>query len=404
MTALSSCQPNALSVESGQADGPLAVRVALLVNMISPYELPVLTELSRRVAKLTVLVSTPMESNRNWRPDFGSLDVRVQRTWTWQGTWRHATGFRDRQFVHFPWDTFAQLRSLRPDAILSYELGFRSASSALYRVTHNHTRLVLRAALSEHTERGRGLLRRLLRHWLIRRADAFAVNGTSAARYLQTMGCAPRRTFHVPYVAIETSLYHGPPTRSGAAAHRLIYVGQLVERKGILPFTERLVRWAAGHADRQVEFVIVGSGPLQPALAALPLPANLSLRMLGERSAAEMPDVWSEAGILVIPTLADEWALVVNEAMASGLPVLGSLYSQAVLDLCRDGETGWTFRPDAPHEVERAIDQAMAASPQQLDAMRASARRQVEHLTPGYAAAQLVRAIRCALHPARAEP
>ena len=43
------------------------------------------------------------------------------------------------------------------------------------------------------------------------------------------------------------------------------------------------------------------------------------------------------SGIFVLPTLADEWGLVVNEAMASGLPVLGSVYSQAAHELCGDG-------------------------------------------------------------------
>ena len=56
-----------------------------------------------------------------------------------------------------------------------------------------------------------------------------------------------------------------------------------------------------------------------------------------------------KVGVLVFPTLADEWGLVVNEALAAGVPVLGSLYSQAVEELVRDGENGWTFRPDRMH-------------------------------------------------------
>src|SRR5207249_4625429 len=101
-------------------------------------------------------------------------------------------------------------------------------------------------------------------------------------------------------------------------------------------------------------------------------------------------------GILAFPTLADEWGIVVNEALASGLPVLGRVYSQAVEELVRDGKNGWTFRPDRSDELFAALDRALTAPKTRLDEMRAEARRSVEHLTAEFVGQRIVDAIRLA--------
>src|SRR5436190_875726 len=88
---------------------------------------------------------------------------------------------------------------------------------------------------------------------------------------------------------------------------------------------------------------------------------NLALRR------KEYSEFYSQAGILVFPTLADEWGLVVVEAMAAGLPVLGSLHSQAVEDLVTDGLDGWTFRPDDCASLRSALNRALGASAEEID-------------------------------------
>lgn len=406
----------------------LAGHVVLLTNFIPPYRLPVYTELARRVEKLTILLSTPMESNRSWTPDWGELEVRVQRTLTINRPWRHAAGFQDTLRIHVPYDTLSTLRALRPDAIISAELGFRSAFSAIYSALLRRTPLVLWATLSDHTEQGRGWLRACLRCWLLARAGAVVVNGESGARYIERFGFDRRRVCRVPYVALPGLFERLPSTRPAGAAHRMLYVGQLIERKGLTPFVAALSRWAGDHPERQVVFDLAGSGPVERELRVIALPPNLSLNFLGECNYARLAEAYAAAGIFAFPTLADEWGLVVNEALAAGLPVLGSRYSQAVEELCRDkhagaterdangrlslrertcflgakdDSTGWTFRPDAADEMAAAIDRALSTSVDELNAMRAAARAAVEPLTPKYAVDGLLQAVRTAMNKER---
>jgi glycosyltransferase involved in cell wall biosynthesis len=338
-----------------------------------------------------------MESNRNWKPDWGNLDVRVQRTWTMHRIWRHGAGFSDRIEVHFPWDTPLQLRRLKPDVVVSAELGCRSLLAALH-AGRRGPALVLRTHISEHTEQGRGWARHVLRKWLIRQADCITVNSASGARYLRRMGCNPAKIVRVPYAPEPSTLYEGPAARDPECAHRLLYVGQLIPRKGIQPFLDALTAWAEARPSNQAELVVAGSGPLQAQLQARRQPPNLAIRWLGECSFQQVKVCYSDAGIFVFPSLADEWGMVVNEAMYAGLPVLGSRYGQAVEELCIDGETGWMFRPDCPAEIEAALDRAFAATHAELNAMRARARKRVARITPQYAAEQLLEAIRLALH------
>jgi glycosyltransferase involved in cell wall biosynthesis len=371
----------------------LPTHVVLLTNFIPPYRLPVYSELADRVEKLTILLSTPMEPNRSWQAQWGSLDVRLQRTWTVRRRWRHAAGFTDTLHVHVPVDTLGQLKALRPDVIISAELGSRSLLSTAYASRGPKTPIVLWLTLSDHTEQGRGRLRHVLRRWLLARADAVVVNGASGARYVERFGFDRGSIFRVPYTALPDLFEQIPAARAEEKAHRLLYVGQLIERKGLGPFITALADWASSNPQRDVSFDLVGSGPLREELESIPLPGNLSLHFLGERSYEALGQVYAEAGIFAFPTLADEWGLVVNEAMSAGLPVLGSVYSQAVEELCRDGINGWTFRPDSRRDMVGALNRALSTSAERLDAMRARARADVAYLTPRHAVDRLMGAI-----------
>jgi glycosyltransferase involved in cell wall biosynthesis len=174
-------------------------------------------------------------------------------------------------------------------------------------------------------------------------------------------------------------------------------VGRLIELKGLLPFLQVLSQWAETHPDQKVEFVCAGDGPLDEALLKKRLPSNLKLLLLGNINYPDIPAIYAGADILAFPTLSDEWGLVVNEALAAGLPVLGSLYSQAVEEMVEDGKTGWTFRPDHEDEMSRAIDCALSVKPERLAEMRVAARARALMITPDTMAEKIVRAIESVL-------
>ena len=346
------------------------VRLALFINFIPPYHIPTFDEMSRKVGSLRIFVSAQIEPNRNWAPEWAELDVVLQHNFTIKSRWRHPQGFSDSIFIQLPYDTIFQLLREKADVVISTEMGMRSLMALVYRLFKPSSRLILWLPLSEHTEKGRGWMRNLIRKLFIQRGDAFFVNGASGARYIRQLGVTDEQTFLVPYPTDEDTFFVSKVERSAEIAHRLLYVGQLTERKGLLPFINTLAKWAKDNPQRELVFHIVGEGELGQEIRHISLPENLIIKLEGGVPYNELKDIYVKSGIFVFPTFADEWGIVANEALACGLPVLGSIYSQAVEELVDDGNSGWKFAPDDEHSVYEAINWAMKTSPKELDAMR----------------------------------
>jgi glycosyltransferase involved in cell wall biosynthesis len=119
----------------------------------------------------------------------------------------------------------------------------------------------------------------------------------------------------------------------------------------------------------------VGSGDQLDLLKRIELPPSLQIDFKGSISFEQLPSQYHEADLYVYPTLADEWGLVVNEAMIAGLPVLGSSFSQAVEELVQDGVNGWLFTPTDEKDTYNAIRRALESDTATLEAM---SRRAIE--------------------------
>lgn len=394
---MTSTRPVLATEALAPADHALApscpVRLAFLTNILAPYWKPVFSALAQRCQNLRILLSTPMERNRSWDRDWQGLDVVVQKTLSFNGRWRHPNGFAEPLYIHLPLDTVQQLRAFRADVVISNEMGFRTLLAIAYRKLHPRSRLIVFLEISIVTEQGRGRLRRLLRNFIQKRVDAFIILGEGGARYLQSFGVADRKIFRAPYTTDVARFSACPLARNPEHAHRLLYLGQLIERKGLLPFLKVLSNWAVNHPRDEITFTIAGEGPLRDALADAPRPTNLELTFLGNVSYADLPQVYADSSIFVFPTLADTWGVVVNEALASGLPVLGSVYSQAVEELIEDSVTGWRFRPDTADQIYAALDRCLQTPPEKLNTMREHARASACLWTPEAVASRIEKAI-----------
>ena len=96
----------------------------------------------------------------------------------------------------------------------------------------------------------------------------------------------------------------------------------------------------------------------------------------------QLPSHYHGADIYVFPTLADEWGVVVNEALNAGLPILGSRYSQAVEELVKEGVNGWLFTPSDTQDIYAAIDRSLQTDSASRDSMRKHAIAALAELTP----------------------
>jgi glycosyltransferase involved in cell wall biosynthesis len=360
--------------------------------MIPPYHKPVYQLLAKEFAHFRIFLSTAMEANRPWKPDWAGLDVVVQKGFTLRRMWKHPR-FGEAVAVQFPLDTLGQLARFRPEAIISHEMGLRTLLACLYVKSHPGCRLLVWSEVTPVTEHGRGRMRGILRRFITRRADGFLALGKGGVRYLQSLGVARGRIFQIAYSTNLEPFLAVALERDSASSRRLLFSGQLTERKGLQPFIRALAEWAEAHPGTSIEFSLLGDGPLRESLAAISLPHNVKLLFIGTVQYHQLPGVYADHGIFVLPTLADTWAVAVNEALANGLPVLGSIHSQAVEEMVSEGVNGWIFSPDKPEDMYAAIDRAFSASDSELLAMRSQARARALQVTPENTAAVCLAAL-----------
>jgi glycosyltransferase involved in cell wall biosynthesis len=362
------------------------MRVALLTNFVAPYRVPVFRALRQRVGELRILASTAMEKNRQWQPDWGDLDVVVQRNLSFRTIWKHER-FNEPHELHVPYDTIMQLRRYRPDVIISGEFGLRTVQAIAYAEVAR-VPLIIWATLTEHLEISRSRARQVLRRGLVRMADRIVVNGASGARYIRSLGAAPRTIVTIPQTTELRPFNEIPLERAAEAGRTLLCVGMISQLKGSDLLLQGLALWARQHPDESVDLIMVGEGPLRSSLQRVELPANARVEWAGAVPYHELPGWYARAGMLIFTTQGDEWGLVVNEAMAAGLPVIGSEYSQAVDELVQDGRNGWRFRPDSAQDIAAAIARALATPADTLHSMRAAARATSARITPDSVADQ----------------
>lgn len=364
------------------------MRLALLTNFVPPYRLPVYRALRDRAGELRIFISTAMEKGRPWQPRWEDLDVVVQKSWSVQRTWRHER-FSQPIEMHLPYDTILQLRHWRPDAVITAEFGLRTIQAIAY-ARAARVPVVVWATLSEHMEAGRGALRTAVRRMIVRSADRILVNGENGARYIRSLGAPDAKAVRVAQ-AIELAPFVALPlARDQRTARRLICVGNVTQLKGVDLLIEGLAIRARCCPNQALALTIVGDGPLRAPLQRVTLPANLEVEWRSAVDYHELPSVYATAGLLIFPTQGDEWGLVVNEAMAAGLPVIGSIFSQAVEELVEDGRNGWRFEPSSAQAVADAVGRALAVPDEELDAMRARARQVAMQITPDTVAERIM--------------
>jgi len=170
---------------------------------------------------------------------------------------------------------------------------------------------------------------------------------------------------------------HGLPENYFLACARFI------EKKNLPRLLEAYARYHAlcgrnedgppGRGLSPWHLVLLGDGVLRETLVSQISRLNLQNHVLlpGFKQYADLPTYYALAGAFVHASVVEQWGLVVNEAMASGLPVLVSNRCGCASDLVLAGQNGFTFDP---YDVE-----GVAGIMQRISNMETGARKSLGH-------------------------
>jgi glycosyltransferase involved in cell wall biosynthesis len=201
--------------------------------------------------------------------------------------------------------------------------------------------------------RQRSLPRRLiLRAWL-RLFSAFLVVGASNRLFYRELGIPESRLFACPHF-IDNERFAAGAERSpsgreevrgrwGASSGDVValFCGKLIPEKNVEELLDAFHLAAA--SEPRLRLVLVGDGPSRSSLEARAGALGPKVRWDGFRNQSELPELYAAADLFVLPSRSETWGLVVNEAFASGLPVIASDRVGCVPDLVIPGRTGEVY-------------------------------------------------------------
>ncbi|WP_048437960.1 glycosyltransferase family 4 protein [Caenimonas sp. SL110] len=235
--------------------------------------------------------------------------------------------------------------------------------------------------------RPRGVMARIAHRILLAQCAAMLPIGRSSRQFYEDYGVGPEKLFDAPYF-IDNDRFASnarllAPERDALrkawgiapGATCFVYVGKLESKKRIFDLLAATAILAKEAASFHV--LVVGSGELMAQAQAQVGQAHLPVTFAGFMNQSEITRAYAAADCLVLPSdFGETWGLVVNEAMACGLPAIVSDRVGCAQDLVTPGETGHIFAFGDITALAACMKQSVA-DPAALAAMGARARERV---------------------------
>ena len=203
----------------------------------------------------------------------------------------------------------------------------------------------------------------------IPRFDAYLVVGERSRAYYLHYGADPARMHFVPHF-VDNEAFRSAAARYRAERHAIraqrgldpdarvvLFAGKFIPVKRPTDFVEAVALLAQRMPD--VQGAMVGAGPMEEEVQAAIARSGAPVRRLGFFNQSEMPEAYALADVLVLPSTTETWGLVVNEAMACGVPAVVSDTVGCSPDLIDPGETGEVFPMGDTEALADALERAL---------------------------------------------
>jgi len=335
-------------------------KIVLIHNIITHYIIPLFSQLADIPdVDLHIYFMTVSEKNRKWITKLGG-----------QFKYKVLPGFsinfytKDSFCYHINPSIISELINNHYDVILA--AGYDSFTN---QIAFFYSKLCKKPFIlwSGSTINEPSFLRTVslpLVKFMVRHSDALIAYGTRAKEYLIHLGASPDKIF-LAYNTVDTHFFKDRSAKLKAEKEKLkeelglknreviLYVGQLIERKGL----KYLLRAYSQLRDEfNVAFLIVGDGLQRNELRDLCIKDGIQdVFFVGHKQLEELPKYYAISDIFVLPSTEEIWGLVLNEAMACGLPVIATDKVGASVDLIKEGVNGYVVEAKNVEQLYQAM-------------------------------------------------
>lgn len=340
------------------------IRIAVLVRKIGPYHDARYRALAREF-EVTALQVRPGCEDYGWKFQADKINYVVQ----------DATGTNPREFQR---NLCAQLADIDPGVVALTGYSDPEVQIGLAWCLRNRVPTFVMSD-SQEMDAPRSFWRERLKRMLVCTASAGLAAGTTSAAYLASLGIPAKAIFR-PYDVVDNDYFeravHLRPEMQRGGDAAFLCVARFIEKKNLFRLLECYQAYRE-QKENPWRLILAGDGPLRNPLmqriAELGLTATVSLP--GFVQYEDLPKLYASAQALIIPSLIEQWGLVVNEAMAAGLPVLVSKNCGCAPDLVKVGENGFLFDPLHLDELTQLMERIARTD---VKAMGAASQRLIE--------------------------
>jgi 1,2-diacylglycerol 3-alpha-glucosyltransferase len=361
-------------------------RIAILTEIIAPYRIPVFNALAKREAiDLNVIFLSETDPTlRQWRVYKDEICFSYEIL----SSWRFRAG---RTHVLLNAGLSASLKKFSPEALICGGYNYVASWQALRWARRRGVRFALWSESNAQDARALRKPVESLKTCFVKRCDGFVVPGKSAFEYLRSLGAPAERISIAPnavdntfFAAQAEKVKRNPAAfqeKFGLPRRFVLFVGRLVPEKGVFDLLrayaklERCLR-------SEVGLVFAGDGASRDELAQQAgriSPGTVCFPGFAQRE--DLAGLYALAETLVLPTYSDTWGLVVNEAMACGLPIIVSSMAGCSADLVEDGWNGYIVPPRDAEKLSVAIN-SLVRQPELKQRMSTHSSERIRNYSP----------------------
>ncbi|PYV95656.1 MAG: hypothetical protein DMG89_20700 [Acidobacteria bacterium] len=372
-------------------------RVVLLTEIIAPYRIPVFNILARDpgIDLHVIFLAETDPDLRQWvvYKDEIRFSYEVLRSWRWRSAERSLLlNFGLRKAI----------KRASPDVLICGGYNYPASWHAMQWSRRERVPFLLWVESTSKDQRNHYRFIEQMKTNFLQRCDAFIVPGTASSEYLTNYGVCEANIFTAPN-AVDIRLFArlAELARRSAAMCRstlrlpqrfFLFVGRVVRDKGVFDLLEAYTDLSP-ELRKDMGLVFVGDGAARDELgrrATSIVPGTV--RFAGFTQRDELASYYALAEALVFPTRTDPWGLVVNEAMACGLPIIGSDAAGCAADLIENNWNGWRVQSGNVAQLTGVMSE-MARSPDMRDSMGTRSWQRIQDFSPEACANGIAKAV-----------
>ena len=247
------------------------------------------------------------------------------------------------------------ISSIKPDAIISVGWADRSYQRLLMYANSNNIPCIIVSDSIMKTENNkrRFFLKEILKKIILRGYSAAFVAGKESKDYLIKLGFNDERIFK-PWNVVDNSFFEKSSSKLDKSEYKyFLCVSRLLERKNLFNLIKNFSNYQKEGGSWGLK--IIGSGDLYLKLKnyVQKIKNNRKIEIINWLQIGDLVHYYKQASAFILPSYFDNWGLVVNEAISSGLPCIVSQNCGCAVDLIKNNETGFIFNPNKNHELHK---------------------------------------------------